>query len=227
MQTGKQGRLFIEALLGKWLWQYGVDREAFWRRLILGKYESLGGGWSTKVVNGPYGDTFPELYRTARDKDADVADLLQFHNGSIYWESKMRIRSAWKLAGLRGFEVRSYYRALIPSGAEQFPWKSKWKAKDPPWVAFFTWTVSLGRILTADNLRRRNIILMNWCCMCKVDGESVIICFCIVLWLKLVGKADWDDINTALHGKPSLIVQCGACGGKEMLGPLRDVNGTH
>jgi hypothetical protein len=97
----------------------------------------------------------------------------------------MRIRSARKLAGLRGFEVRSYYRALIPSGAEQFPWKSKWKAKDPPWVAFFTWTVSLGRILTADNLRRRNIILMNWCCMCKVDGESVIICFCIVLWLKV------------------------------------------
>jgi hypothetical protein len=61
-------RLFIEALLGKWLWWYGVDREAFWRRLILGKYESLGGGWSTKVVNGPYGVSLWKNIRSERDK---------------------------------------------------------------------------------------------------------------------------------------------------------------
>jgi hypothetical protein len=54
-----------------------------------------------------------------------------------------------------------------------FPWKSVWKAKVPPKVAFFVWTAALGKILTMENLRRRGIIVVNWCCMCKVDGESV------------------------------------------------------
>ena len=27
--------------------------------------------------------------------------------------------------------------------------------------------------MTAENLRHRGIILVNWCCMCKVAGESV------------------------------------------------------
>ena len=40
-------------------------------------------------------------------------------------------------------------------------------------MAFFSWTAALRRILTADNLRRRGIILVSWCCLCKEDGESV------------------------------------------------------
>jgi hypothetical protein len=24
-----------------------------------------------------------------------------------------------------------------------------------------------------DNLRKRNIILVNWCCMCEAEGESL------------------------------------------------------
>ncbi len=65
-----------------------------------------------------------------------------------------------------------YYKALDPF-VGCFPWKNIWQAKVPPRVAFFTWLASLGKLLTADNLRRRNIILVSWCCMCKADGESV------------------------------------------------------
>ncbi len=43
----------------------------------------------------------------------------------------------------------------------------------PPRVAFFMWTVGLGKILTTENLRRRNIILVSWCCMCKMEGETI------------------------------------------------------
>jgi hypothetical protein len=39
--------------------------------------------------------------------------------------------------------------------------------------------------------------------------------------------AAWDVIRIALYGGPFLIVSCGACGGKEMLGPLRAVKGTY
>jgi hypothetical protein len=35
------------------------------------------------------------------------------------------------------------------------------------------WTATLGKILTLDNLRKRNIIVMKWCFMCKIYGESI------------------------------------------------------
>jgi hypothetical protein len=40
-------------------------------------------------------------------------------------------------------------------------------------AAFFTWTAILGKILTLDNLKKRRAIVINRCCMCKRDGESV------------------------------------------------------
>ena len=47
-----------------------------------------------------------------------------------------------------------------------------WKAKVPSRVAFFLWTTTLGKILTIDNLRKRRVIITDWCCMCKAGGES-------------------------------------------------------
>jgi hypothetical protein len=41
------------------------------------------------------------------------------------------------------------------------PWKSIWKTKAPPRVAFFVWAAALGRILTTKNLRRRHIIVID------------------------------------------------------------------
>uniref|UniRef100_A0A2N9J6H2 Reverse transcriptase zinc-binding domain-containing protein n=1 Tax=Fagus sylvatica TaxID=28930 RepID=A0A2N9J6H2_FAGSY len=42
----------------------------------------------------------------------------------------------------------------------------------PPRVAFFMWTAAHGKILTMDNLRKRHICIVDWCCMCKHSGES-------------------------------------------------------
>jgi hypothetical protein len=39
-------------------------------------------------------------------------------------------------------------------------------------VSFFVWTATHGKILTLDNLRKRGIIVADWCCICK-SGESV------------------------------------------------------
>ncbi len=40
-------------------------------------------------------------------------------------------------------------------------------------VLRFLWTAALGKILTIDNLRWRHIVVLDWYCMCKCDGESV------------------------------------------------------
>uniref|UniRef100_A0A2N9GDX6 Reverse transcriptase domain-containing protein n=1 Tax=Fagus sylvatica TaxID=28930 RepID=A0A2N9GDX6_FAGSY len=47
--------LFNQALLGKWLWRYGNEENAFWIHLISAKYGSSFGGWTTREVNGLYG----------------------------------------------------------------------------------------------------------------------------------------------------------------------------
>ena len=77
----------------------------------------------------------------------------------------------WKLARSRGFEVRSFCLSFYPPTLS-FPWRLVWQSKVPPRVAFFSWSNSLGKILTTDNLCR-SIIVLDWCYMCKRCGESV------------------------------------------------------
>jgi hypothetical protein len=34
-------------------------------------------------------------------------------------------------------------------------------------VMFFVWTTELGKILTLDSVKKRNITVMDCCCICK------------------------------------------------------------
>ncbi len=79
----------------------------------------------------------------------------------------------WKLSHGRKFEVKSFYKELTQVDQFPFPWKSIGKVKVPTRVAFFTWIAALGKILTIDNLRKRKVLILDWCCMCKSGGESV------------------------------------------------------
>jgi hypothetical protein len=47
--------MFNKALMGKWLWRYVMERDAFWRKVVDVKYGSLRGGWCSKEVGGSYG----------------------------------------------------------------------------------------------------------------------------------------------------------------------------
>jgi hypothetical protein len=73
----------------------------------------------------------------------------------------------WLPSPSKGSHVGSFYRALLLSTRQptSFPWKHIWKSGVPPRVAFFVWPATLGKILTVDNLRRRAIINVDWCCM--------------------------------------------------------------
>ena len=46
----------MNALLGKWLWRFGVEWETLWKRVVERNYGSLEGGCSTALVDGPYGE---------------------------------------------------------------------------------------------------------------------------------------------------------------------------
>uniref|UniRef100_A0A2N9HPM1 Reverse transcriptase zinc-binding domain-containing protein n=1 Tax=Fagus sylvatica TaxID=28930 RepID=A0A2N9HPM1_FAGSY len=169
-------RRFNKALLGKWLWRYGLKREALWRLVVDAKYGSLWGGWCSKSGTGSYGDwwcgdralnaAFPELFTISQDKEASVADLMSFPNGRLHWDF-------------------------------HFVRNSIWKVKVPPRIAFLSWTAALGNLLTIDNLRKRNLIIIDW---------SV---------LEILGI--WS------FGGWSRIVSCGVSGGRGMLAILRIV----
>jgi hypothetical protein len=74
------------------------------------------------------------------------------------------------------FEVRSFYKELIRKDdpfVPCFPWKNIWRVKAPTRVAFFVWSAALGKILKHDNLRKRKVIVIEWCCLCKKSGKSI------------------------------------------------------
>jgi hypothetical protein len=48
-------RTFNRALLGKWLWRYAHEREAWWRIAVDAKFGSVRGGWCSLVPSGPHG----------------------------------------------------------------------------------------------------------------------------------------------------------------------------
>jgi hypothetical protein len=101
----------------------------------------------------------------------------------------------WIPTKRKSFEVKSSYQVLSSNSnvRASFPWKGIWKTKAPPRVAFFVWTAVLGKILTLDNLRKRQVIVMEWCCLCKTSGESidhlflhcVVVCVFSVVWCSL------------------------------------------
>jgi hypothetical protein len=57
--------------------------------------------------------------------------------------------------------VKSFYEVLNKKDGPSFSWKSIWRVKAPAMVAFFVWTAVLGKILTHDNLQKRNVVVIE------------------------------------------------------------------
>jgi hypothetical protein len=135
--------------------------------------------------------------------------------------------------------VSSFYKVLPCKKEDPFPWRSIWRTKVPFKVAFFAWSVALGKILTLDNLRKMHVIVIDRCCMCKMNGETVdhllhcevarvlwnaiFSCFTLywVMPLRVVDLfACWWRVvalGVLLCGRGFLLALCGACGGNEMI----------
>jgi hypothetical protein len=47
--------LFNKALLGKWLWRFGLEEDHLWRRVLVAKYGVELGRWRTNPIRGAHG----------------------------------------------------------------------------------------------------------------------------------------------------------------------------
>jgi hypothetical protein len=57
--------------------------------------------------------------------------------------------------------VKSYYEVLNGKDGHSFPWKSIWQVKTSARVAFFVRTTALCKKFTHDNLRKRNVVVIE------------------------------------------------------------------
>jgi len=133
-------------------------------------------------------------------KDASVADNLVLLGGSNQWNmSFSREAHDWKVDVFvsfsqvlhsvnvrRGSEDKLWWvsskKACSRSGLSLALWLalwevtflgSVWQTQAPTQAAYFGWSAVLGKILALNNLRKRYVILVDRCCMCKRNGESV------------------------------------------------------
>ncbi|XP_041027656.1 uncharacterized protein LOC121267709 [Juglans microcarpa x Juglans regia] len=146
-------------------------------------------------------NAYPNSFRIAREKEAMVADVRVVRKGSQEWNINLtREAQDWEVSELVDFfsllynittagpaddimewrpskngkfSVHSFYDILSAQDRPFFPWKNIWRSKAPPKAAFFVWTAALRKILTMDNLRRRGLIITDWCCMCRNSGETI------------------------------------------------------
>jgi hypothetical protein len=80
----------------------------------------------------------------------------------------------WWIPSKRGlFKVKVLYHFLGCNVGRSFPWKSVWRTQASPRAAFFVCSTRLGKILTLDNLRKRQVIVINRCGMYKSSKETV------------------------------------------------------
>ena len=92
--------------------------------------------------------------------------------GSNLPHSELGDRMIWKLSKKGDFDVRSFYDKLQSPLPIIFPWKGIWKVKAPTHVSFFVWSTAWEKILTGDILRCRGFVFIDWCIMCRCNGET-------------------------------------------------------
>ena len=107
--------------------------------------------------------------------DWEMGDVDEFlHTLYSYLpHSEQGERMIWKLLKKGDFDIRSFYDKLRSPLPFTFPWKGIWKVKAPTRVSFFVWTAAWEKILTRDTLRCRGFDLVDWCIMCRCNGETV------------------------------------------------------
>ena len=142
------------------LFAIAVNKEAMVSEMV--DYAPDGGGRSWNL----------RFHRAFQDQETEI-----FYDFFAYISSKLPRRGddtmIWQLNHSGVFDVHSFYTSLLAAPLVSFPWKSIWCVKVPKRVTFFLWTAARGGLLTIDNLVKKKLPLVNWCCLRRCKEETV------------------------------------------------------
>ncbi|GFS36279.1 hypothetical protein Acr_00g0045080 [Actinidia rufa] len=164
--------------------RFAQGEDKLWCRVLEGKYGTLSGEWRTKDISNSHGTG---LRKGIMKVWGDFYPLVthQLGNGSkiSFWHDVWLLQEArpnsqeidkwrWMRQAKGSFTVSSFYQSLTGLGDPDFPWKGIWVSSVPSKVCFFGWATAKGAILTIDNLRKRRLIVTEWCFMCKRNAKT-------------------------------------------------------
>ena len=177
---------------------------------------------------------YPSLFNLALNKEAKIADIWDRDRGVGCWSPTfLRPLNDWEIEEAtrflhtlhefnyypsgedklllkndkeKGFSVKIMYKGFDPSPAFDFPYRLVWNPVVPPKIGVFAWEATWGKVLTLNQLKRREMTLVNRCFMCEEDEENIdhLLIYCKsakMLWnlfLSIVGTS-WVFLHLVLH----------------------------
>ena len=121
---------FNKALLGKWLWRFGVEKTRLWRRVIALKFREEWGGWTSKLDRGVHGCG---LWRSIRMGWEVFSKNIRFEVGVgdrvTLWTDQWCGDSPLQLTFLVVYRIASNKEASVASSLERLG-IGKWRSWD-------------------------------------------------------------------------------------------------
>jgi len=108
------------ALLGKWLWRYGTERDAWWRVVVDSKYGSLRGGWCSLEPTGAFGVGVWKNIRKGWDSFSHYTRFVVGDGSKIsFWHDLWFGDIALKVAFLALFDIARLKDAVVADNLER------------------------------------------------------------------------------------------------------------
>ncbi|RVW38516.1 putative ribonuclease H protein [Vitis vinifera] len=138
-----------KALLGKWSWKFVVERDSLWKQVIIDKFGVEEGGWCSREVKEAYGVGDQWVF-DAWEEDREVGSWNPLFS---------RHFNDWEMEEVEGL-LRKLHPLVLNRDVEDV---LSWKSWAPMRVSFFAWEASWNRILTIEQLKRRDWNMPNRC----------------------------------------------------------------
>ena len=111
---------FNKALLGKWLWRFGIEETRLWRRVVVLKFGEEWGGWTSKLGSGLHGCG---LWRSIRMGWEEFSKNIRFEvrvgDKVKLWKDQWCGESSLQLTFLNVYVMASNREALVAFSLER------------------------------------------------------------------------------------------------------------
>ncbi|XP_026383928.1 uncharacterized protein LOC113279448 [Papaver somniferum] len=177
----KKLRLMNKSLHVKWIWRYGNEENALWRKVVNRKFGGNEKDFLTNQTTKPIGRSLWAGILKSRDqvemnttihelKDEEIEDVAHLMDLiSIFRRGDAEDYRVWQ-NGNKPFSLKECYKDLEIHGLIYFPYKCVWNPKIPQKVVFFVWNLCFVAAPTMDTYK--NSIMVNGCLLCKKAAKT-------------------------------------------------------